>query len=58
MYIYIYIYTCQETFMVKNPRFCNILTCYLVLKSGSCSKLSCYKRLSSCPGLKNVAHSV
>ena len=44
--------------MVKNPRFCNILTCYLVLKSGSCSKLSCHKRLGSCPGLKNVAHSV
>ena len=36
----------------KNLWFCNMLTCYLVLWPGSCSKLSCFQRPSDCPFLK------
>ena len=40
----------------KNPRFCNILSFYIVLWPGFCSKLSYFKRPWSCPFLKNLCH--
>ena len=38
----------------KNFRFCNMLSCYLVLWPGSCSKPSCFKQSWSCPLLENL----
>ena len=38
----------------KSLWFCNILSCYLVLWSGSYSKLSCFKWPWSCLFLKNL----